>query len=104
MTKKEKELLKKLADCHDGTLTQREFFDRGNQKIARRLVSVGLVAEVSYKNVSSYQLTEKGWLMLGPIYKRFWYFFTNDFAKILSIVATILSITATILSICAFSR
>ena len=51
------------------------------------------------RTVSTYCLTEKGYMEFDPWYKKAWRFFTNDFAKILSLIATILSITATYISL-----
>lgn len=45
------------------------------------------------------RITALGLMEFDPWYKKFWRFFSNDFAKILSIVALILSIVATIVSL-----
>jgi hypothetical protein len=45
------------------------------------------------------RITVLGYEEFKPWYAKFWKFFTNDFAKILSVIAIILSIIATILSL-----
>lgn len=44
------------------------------------------------------RITPKGYLEFDPLYKKIWRFFTEDMAKILSVIAIILSIIATIIS------
>ncbi|PJA87038.1 MAG: hypothetical protein CO141_01575 [Candidatus Moranbacteria bacterium CG_4_9_14_3_um_filter_42_9] len=45
------------------------------------------------------RVTSKGYQVFDPWYKKFWNFFNNDFAKILSVIATILGIIATYVSL-----
>lgn len=44
------------------------------------------------------RLTSKGYKEFDPWYKKFWNFFTNDMAKILSIIATIISIISMVIA------
>lgn len=46
-----------------------------------------------------FSLYSKGYAEFDPIYKKAWKFFKDDFAKILSVVATILSIIAMVISL-----
>lgn len=55
------------------------------------LLGQGLVEYANPEKVSI-QLTHVGWQVFDPWYTKTWRFFTNDLAKILSVVATLLSI------------
>lgn len=45
------------------------------------------------------RITSRGYQVFDPWYEKLWKFFSNDFAKILSIIATILGIIATYISL-----
>lgn len=97
MTKQEKELLKTLVYSDEGLLTRNVFTSGSNRKISRRLAAQNFVEEFEYKKISCYRATEKGLMVFEHAIKRAWYFFTNDMAKILSILATLLSIASMII-------
>ncbi len=48
---------------------------------------------------TSIRITAVGYQQLDPWYKKFWRWFSDDFYKILTVVATILSIFATTVSL-----
>ena len=52
----------------------------------------------------SARLTMLGYQEFDPWYKKLWIFFKDDFAKILSIIATILSIIAIVVSLVTNSK
>lgn len=91
MTKEEKELLKELIQSDAGF---RDVFSLGQnqKKTTQLLIAGGMAEEFQYKNISCYRATGKGYLVFEPFWKRAWVFFTDDLAKVLSIIATILSI------------
>jgi len=73
----------------------------GNNKVIHKLISEGYIEEVSQDHpnrslgtyaITFYRVAAKGYLVFAPYWKRLWIFFTNDMAKILSIIAIIISI------------
>ena len=111
MNEKEKIILKIAIEHKDGLLSPAELINgiaKRDRRSVENLVSFGYLEEVpqdhsgingGYYKINFYRATEKGHLVFDPWYKRFWRFFTNDFAKILSVIAIILSIIATIISL-----
>lgn len=94
MTNDEKELLRTLVNSNEGMLSRDVFTSGSNRKLSQRLVVLQYVEEFQYKNMPTYRATEKGLMVFESVTKRAWYFFTNDMAKILSILATLLSIAS----------
>lgn len=92
MKKEEKELLKKLIASDEGLLSAEVFTAGPYRKIAQKLVALDFVEEFKYKNIPCYRAKRKGYLVFEPIWVRIWAFFTNDMAKIISIIALIISI------------
>lgn len=54
---------------------------------------------LSLSGIGWVRITARGYQVFDPWYKKLWKFFNNDFAKILSIIATILGIIATYISL-----
>jgi len=92
MRKEEKELLKELMESNEGLLSAQVFTEGNKRKIAQKLIALDFVEEFQYKNIPCCRATGKGYLIFKPIWVRAWSFFTNDMAKILSIIAIIISI------------
>jgi hypothetical protein len=92
MRKEERELLKELVKSNEGLLSTQVFTEGNKRKISQKLIALGFVEEFQYKNIPCCRLTRKGYLIFEPMWVRAWSFFTNDTAKILSIIAIIISI------------
>lgn len=98
---KAKEVLKKVRDNSKGLLSQSDLInclpDR-DTRLSHSLITSGFIEEVNRRikangqEATFYRLTQKGYLVFEPWWKRTWAFFTNDMAKILSIIAIIISI------------
>ena len=110
MDKKEKEILRKIFLYHERLLSPATLINsiaEHNERLVQSLVAKKYIEEVprdkiglggSVSVINFYRITEKGLMVFASWYKKFWKFFTNDMAKILSIIATILSIIAIIRS------
>ncbi len=93
MTSEEKAHLRDLIHAPEGLLTVQVFMAGMNKrKIAQKLIAVGYVEEFTFKNLPCVRATQKSYLIFEPLWKRAWAFFTDDMAKILSIIAIIMSI------------
>ena|SRR3989338_4096501 len=92
MKKEEKKLLRELVESQEGLLTVQVFTEGLNKrKQAQKLIALGFVEEFQFKNLPCCRATRKGYLVFEPIWLRAWVFFTDDMAKILSIIAIIIS-------------
>jgi hypothetical protein len=112
MNKEENNFLKKVINHKGGGMFERGVIspaslfnglgEHKNDKLIHKLISFGYIEEVpddvNGKIVNFYRISEKGYNEFGPWYKKAWQFFTEDMAKILSIISLILSIIATIAS------
>jgi hypothetical protein len=92
MKKEEKELLRELVGSSEGLLSVQVFTEGSKRRIAQKLIALDFVKEFQYKNIPSCRATKKGYLMFDPLFVRAWTFFTDDMAKILSIIAIVISI------------
>jgi hypothetical protein len=99
MKEEEKELLKTLVHSNEGMLSRDVFTGGKNRKLSQRLIAFQFVEEFQYKNLPTYRATEKGLMVFEPVMKRAWHFFSNDMAKILSILATLLSVASMIIAL-----
>lgn len=113
MTKEEKIFLEKIINynCEGGfergTISPATLFnslgEHKKDKLIHKLISFGYI-EVAPTQINNsvqnfYRMSEKGYTIFDPWYQKSWRFFTNDMAKILSIISLILSIIATIVSL-----
>ena len=106
MNRTEKEFLKKVANYHEGLLTPVVLFngigEQKSDKIIHKLIAERYIDEVPQEKFDSllrgnykiifYRLSDKGYLVFSPIWKRLWSFFSGDMAKILSLIAITISI------------
>jgi len=74
-----------------------------NDKLIHKLISFRYIdekpIEINGNKSTYYKLSERGYGVFDPWYKKTLRFFTNDLAKILSLIAIILSIIATVISL-----
>lgn len=74
-----------------------------NDKLIHKLISFGYIEEVpddvNGKMVNFYRVSAKGYAEFDPLHKKMWQFFTDDMAKVLSVISLILSIIATVISL-----
>jgi hypothetical protein len=112
MNKEEKLFLKKVIDHKGGSRFERGVISpatlfnclggHDNDKLINKLISFGYIEEapneVIGRTVIFYRPSAKGYAEFGPWYKKAWQFFTDDMAKVVSIISLILSIIATIVS------
>jgi hypothetical protein len=112
MDKKEKSFLKKIINHVGGGIFERGVISPAslfnvigeykNDKLIHKLISFGYIEEVpsdvNNRTVTFYRVSAKGYSEFDPWHKKMWQFFTDDMAKILSVVSLVLSIIATIVS------
>ena len=99
MTHKEKAVLKELKEFSSGCFDYLYINQHGYNGTIQKLRAGGLVESFEYKNLLCYRATTRGYLVFEPFWKRAWIFFTDDLAKILSVVATILSIISILITL-----
>jgi hypothetical protein len=111
MTKKEKEILKKLVNHPLGLLSPVEFINgvaEHNKKAVENLVSMGFVDEVpkdisdnihgTTKTLNFYRASEKGINQFAVWYKRLWFNFKNNITLYLAIASIIFGIISSVTS------
>lgn len=112
MKKEEKEFLKKIIEHKGGSILERGIMspatlfnslgEHKQDKLIHKLISFGYIEEVSTRvndyMLNFYRASERGYAEFDPIHKKIWKFFTNDMAKILSVISLILSIIAAMAS------
>ena len=98
MKDKEKEILKKLVEHPEGSLSPCDMINvvaRIDKKSVHSLISTGYIEEVkTYKNnkiYNFYRATEKGLLFFDKWYKKIWFSIKGDVRNI--IVSAITAIT-----------
>lgn len=113
MEREEKEFLEKIINYNSGgrlergTISPAALFNglgkHQKDKLIHKLISFDYIEEVPTRVnddiLNFYRVSEKGYGIFDPWYKKFWRFLINDAARLLSIVAIILSIIATIVSL-----
>ena len=113
MKKEEKDFLEKIIKHNGGGRLERGIIspatlfnglgEHKKDRLIHKLISFGYIEEVPTKvndyMLDFYRVSEKGYIIFDPLYKKFWRFFTSDMAKILSIISLILSIIATAVSL-----
>ena len=104
MKKEEKEVLKKAVDSIEGLLSPSTIINSyAGQKrgLVEKLVSLGCLEMIPEEirtgsTINFYRVTEKGYSIFYPIYKKLWFWFRGDVKTI--IIAVITAIITTILT------
>ncbi|MHB8860389.1 MAG: hypothetical protein ACYC48_01490 [Minisyncoccota bacterium] len=104
LSREEKDLLRKMLDYSSPIILQAELFNKTNEKLIYKLISERYIDEIREDLPGSgtlffYKLASRGYAAFKPWWEKAWSFFTDDFAKVLSIFATALSIVAVIISL-----
>ena len=102
MTKKEKDILKKVVEHPDGLISPADYINvicQRDTKSAHGLVALRYIEEVptmidTGKQLNFYRATEKGRSVFYPMHKRLWYLIKGDVRTIIVAVITSLIITA----------
>ena len=105
VSRREKHFLEWMHDHERPVMFSIEFWSgrSDHDKVAQKLISEGYIEETKVAGViggddTAYKLTAKGYAEFKPWWQKAWGFFTNDLAKVLSVIATALSIIAIIVS------
>ncbi len=101
MKEEEKKVLEKAIKSNDGLLspaTMINSFSGGNRSVPENLVALGYLEIVPEEigtgtTINFYRVTEKGFSVFYPIYKRLWYYFSGDLRTIIVSVITALITT-----------
>ena len=102
MSKREKEVLKKILDIPRGLLSQSELINclpDHDTRVSHSLITSGYIEEVkriekaNKIEITYYRLTEKGRMLFEPLHKRLWFLVKGDVRTIIVSIITALVIT-----------
>ena len=108
ISREERDFLRRMIAHNKPLMPPVDIFNGNNlgnhssDKLIHKLISEGYINEVPQpfvdsihgivRDITYYRVSAKGYLVFAPTLERAWAFFTDDIAKVLSVIAIIISI------------